>query len=136
MELRRVIFRFAQDYNRCDWVNDMFRIVSLIFVSACLFATSGCVRVGDNMEVIGENMTGGDCDWSRYVEGKNFCRHEKPTAIAYEPLYCYKSVGAVDCYNQPQPGRRLVGQNKIPNDMVAKSADNSDKMAKSQNSTE
>jgi len=59
------------------------------------------------MEAMGESMTGGECDWSRYVDGRDFCRHGKPEPIPHESLYCYKNVGKMECFREPQAGRRL-----------------------------
>lgn len=72
------------------------------------------------MEAMGEKMTGGECSWSRYVDGKDFCRHDKSEAVAQEPLYCYQSFGTIECFLEPQAGRSLYVMGEQP---VSKPAD-------------
>lgn len=85
----------------------MFRKFVLLGLVVSSFALVSCGRLDDNMEAMGEKMTGGECNWSRYVDGKDFCRHDKAEVVPHEPLYCYKSVGEIECFREPQAGRQL-----------------------------
>jgi hypothetical protein len=92
----------------------MFRKFVLLCLIVFTPALAGCGRWSDNIEAMGENMTGGECSWSRYVDGKDFCRHDKAEIVPHEPLYCYKSVGSVECFREPQAGRRLNSMGSQP----------------------
>ena len=92
----------------------MFRIAAIATFLIAGLTLSACGHLDDNMEAMGEKMTGGECNWSRYVDGKDFCRHDKAEVIQTEPLYCYQSVGEMECFRAPQKGRILFALGSQP----------------------
>jgi hypothetical protein len=51
-------------------------------------------------------MTGKDCMPFNALTGKSICREEEDTAAAAKeqaPVYCYRTLGQVDCHAEPDP---------------------------------
>ncbi|MDP2700025.1 hypothetical protein [Thalassospira sp.] len=44
--------------------------------------------------------TGRDCSTIRKIDGKTYCKQDP---IPEPPLYCYRSLAAVTCYQTPDP---------------------------------
>jgi hypothetical protein len=56
-------------------------------------------------------LTGHDCSVVRYSTGGYYCVRPLPANSAVETrLFCYNSIGAITCYDEPIPGEdgRLV----------------------------
>lgn len=55
-------------------------------------------------DYLAEAVTGKDCSYVRHLEDKGpFCRGHDYGKVLEEPIYCYKSLGTVTCYRQPDP---------------------------------
>ncbi len=53
-------------------------------------------------DYIGELATGKQCDTLAALKtGAPFCRD--PVQVYQRPLYCYRSLGAIECYTTPDP---------------------------------
>lgn len=87
-------------------------------VLACLFALSAChpgllaiggvVESADYMETrktlpdrILSNVFDKDCSFSYFGEINRLCKD--PQEIQEAPIYCYRTLGKVECYNAPNP---------------------------------
>ncbi len=59
---------------------------------------------------IGDSVTGLDCDYMRSLKDGGFLCRPKNSQIVEAPVYCYKTLGRVDCYHTPlnAEGSRLV----------------------------
>ncbi len=81
----------------------MMRVLSVAFLFAALFAVSGCTTAA--VAVIDEKisqMTEMECTSVNVMFGEDYCK-EKREAIKQEPVYCYKTLGGIDCYSQKNP---------------------------------
>jgi len=47
-------------------------------------------------------MTDQDCTTVNIMLGENYCR-DKDRAIKQEQVYCYRTLGGVDCYREENP---------------------------------
>lgn len=56
-------------------------------------------------------LNGQDCSTLRYKNGDNYCRPYYVNKPVVPQLYCYRTLAAVTCYEQPtgNPGDKLVG---------------------------
>lgn len=55
-------------------------------------------------DYIAEAITGKDCSYVRRLEdGGPLCRSQDYGQIIEKPVYCYKSLGNVTCYERPNP---------------------------------
>ena len=61
---------------------------------------------------LAEAITGLDCSTVRMINDQGpLCRREEPIVIE-PPLYCYRTLGSIDCYREPDPfnsGADIVG---------------------------
>jgi len=61
---------------------------------------------------LAEAITGLDCSTVRMINDNGpLCRRENPIVIE-PPLYCYRTLGSIDCYREPDPfnaGADIVG---------------------------
>jgi hypothetical protein len=52
-------------------------------------------------------VSGKDCNTIRYLEGNYYCREVLPSnQVVDTRLYCYRTLGDITCYAQPQPYQR------------------------------
>lgn len=60
---------------------------------------------------IAGGVTGEDCSTLRSMDGGHYCQPHYENKPVAEPLYCYRTLAKVTCYNQPSPNPadRLVG---------------------------
>jgi hypothetical protein len=62
-------------------------------------------------DYVAEAVTGMDCNYIRHIEDKGpLCRPERREVIE-QPLYCYRTLAAVECYEERDPygiGQRTV----------------------------
>ncbi len=49
---------------------------------------------------IGDSVTGLDCDYIRSLKDGGFLCRPKNTQIVEAPVYCYRTLARVDCYNK------------------------------------
>ncbi|MBT5414694.1 MAG: hypothetical protein HOH66_02625 [Rhodospirillaceae bacterium] len=88
------------------------------FVAAALFALQGCVA--GSVALTGAEMasnitsdktlvdhaaslvTGMDCSSIHSANGYSYC-NDSDEENAAAPTYCYRSLGAVTCYDRPDP---------------------------------
>ncbi|MBO0332331.1 hypothetical protein J0X12_01810 [Sneathiella sp. CAU 1612] len=66
-------------------------------------ATSGCSS--DIFKTVDKNVAGvfGDsCSFTNLSSGKDFCPLKSETFVQ-APLYCYKTLGSVNCYREENP---------------------------------
>jgi hypothetical protein len=56
-------------------------------------------------------VSGQDCSTLRSMDGGHYCQPRYENVPVVPPLYCYRTLGAVTCYDQPSPntGDKLVG---------------------------
>ncbi|MGB1025987.1 MAG: hypothetical protein ACPGYL_05475, partial [Rhodospirillaceae bacterium] len=51
-------------------------------------------------------ITGKDCSTVRATDGGYYCEERLPdNTIVETRLYCYRSLGSIECYDSPQPYR-------------------------------
>ena len=50
---------------------------------------------------IAETVTGLDCDYNRSLKDGGYLCRPLDSHIIEAPVYCYSTLGTVDCYNQP-----------------------------------
>jgi len=68
-----------------------------------LIGATGCTTAA--VAVIDEKisqMTDQDCTTVNIMLGENYCR-DKNRTIKQEEVYCYRSLGGVDCYRKENP---------------------------------
>jgi hypothetical protein len=53
---------------------------------------------------IGDSVTGLDCNYNRSLKDGGFLCRPEGAQIVEAPLYCYRTLGRVDCYYQPLSG--------------------------------
>ncbi len=69
---------------------------------ALLLAGCGTAAVAIVDEKVSK-WTASDCSANRFFTGGPYCR-EAPVEPGPQPaLYCYRTLGTVDCYSQPDP---------------------------------
>lgn len=55
-------------------------------------------------DYIAEAVTGEDCSYVRRLEdGGPLCRSHDYGQVIDKPIYCYRSLGNVTCYDRPNP---------------------------------
>ena len=55
-------------------------------------------------DLIGSVATGMDCDTLRAKRDKGaWCRQPDAGVVIEPPLYCYRTLGTVSCYDRPDP---------------------------------
>lgn len=47
-------------------------------------------------------VTGLDCSLRQAADTRQYCR-DPETKVAAAPLYCYRTIGKISCYNEPDP---------------------------------
>lgn len=93
-------------------------------VLACLFLLGGCVGYGiaEGVSVMSTEKSLGDhavslysgknCSSVRLEQGVTYCAEDE--VQPNYPLYCYRSIGTVTCYDRPNPNHsrsQRVGEN-------------------------
>jgi hypothetical protein len=60
---------------------------------------------------VAQLLTGEDCSTIRYSKGGNYCNPWYVNRPIVPQLYCYRTLAAISCYEQPSryPGDKLVG---------------------------
>ncbi|MEH6403088.1 MAG: hypothetical protein V7750_06930 [Sneathiella sp.] len=79
------------------------RFLIVGFLLSILLGMSGCTTAA--VAVIDEKisqMTDQDCTTVNIMLGESYCR-DKDRAIKQEQVYCYRSLGGVDCYREKNP---------------------------------
>lgn len=92
------------------WMLPLF----LILLAGCEPLTVGAAVTAGSVVVIGRSpvdavvsaATGRDCSVVRLDRGQDYCK--PPEAPPAPPSYCTRSLGRVDCWTAPLPGRRGV----------------------------
>ena len=55
-------------------------------------------------DMIAEAMTGLNCSYVDHLDdGGPICRSHDYGQVIEKPIYCYKTLGKVDCYDYPDP---------------------------------
>ena len=87
----------------------------LLPLAACDPATATVVIVGSSAASLAHTdktvpdhvatwVTGEDCSLLRYTEeGGPYCQTEAETAPTATQVVCYRTLGAIDCYDAPDP---------------------------------
>jgi len=81
----------------------MLRLITVGFLLSITLFTTGCTTAA--VAVIDEKisqMTDKDCTSVNIMLGESYCR-DKARQIKQEPVYCYKTLGGVDCYAVKDP---------------------------------
>lgn len=69
-------------------------------------AATSSITMNDKLptDYIAEGMTGKDCSYIQAQEdGGPLCRSADYGKVIEKPIYCYRTLGAVECYNEPDP---------------------------------
>ncbi|MDW3207137.1 MAG: hypothetical protein R8L07_16480 [Alphaproteobacteria bacterium] len=77
----------------------------LVTPATALLATGAVIIAEDKTptDLIASAVTGMDCDTIRKSRDKGpLCRPEKEEVIE-APLYCYRTLGTVNCFERPNP---------------------------------
>ena len=78
---------------------------ALITPATALMASGAVVIAEDKTptDLIASAITGLDCDTVRKSRDKGpLCRPEKQEIIE-KPVYCYRTLGEINCFNEPDP---------------------------------
>ncbi len=81
----------------------MMRLFVFGLLAVVLFGASGCTSAA--VAIIDEKisqMTEMDCTSVNVMFGESYCR-EKLKKLKQEEVYCYKTLGGVDCYREKNP---------------------------------
>lgn len=81
----------------------MFRQAFVICMALVMLSTTGCTTAA--VAVIDEKisqMTEKECTSVNIMFGESYCK-EKGEPIKQEPVYCYKTLGGIDCYAKEAP---------------------------------
>ena len=81
----------------------MFRFLAKVSLALSLLATTGCTTAA--VAVLDEKvsqMMEQDCTTVNIMLGESYCK-DKRNEIKQEPVYCYRTLGGVDCYAQKGP---------------------------------
>ena len=83
-------------------------VLALVGLAALV---SGCENVMVNMaDNVLSSATGRECSVSRLFREVVLCRPEAPEVAAREPtLFCYRTLGTVDCYAEVDPYKATKG---------------------------
>ena len=87
---------------------------SALFGLATILVLGGCTVVEKSVNYIATSMTDGDCDMKRTYQGKSLCRTEKPPPpAAMRTVYCYRSLGDVECFDKPLANRQPISEDTV-----------------------
>ena len=81
----------------------MVRFLVKVFLASSLLATTGCTTAA--VAVLDEKvsqMMEKDCTTVNIMLGESYCK-AKRNEIKQEPVYCYKTLGGIDCYAEKGP---------------------------------
>ena len=89
-------------------------LISTLFLAGCgvgeplaLGATATTSFIMEDKlptDYVAEVFTGKDCSYVRRLEdGGPLCRSQDYGQVIEKPVYCYKSLGNVTCYERPDP---------------------------------
>ena len=89
-------------------------LASALILSACTGAEPAIVFLGATTDIvmtdklptdyIAEALTDKDCSYIRHLDdGGPLCRSEDYGKVVERPLYCYRTLGRVNCYERPDP---------------------------------
>ncbi|OUR75290.1 hypothetical protein A9Q83_17830 [Alphaproteobacteria bacterium 46_93_T64] len=79
------------------------RTIATSFLLLILLAATGCTTAA--VAVIDEKisqLTDKECTSVNIMFGEDYCR-EKKRVIKQDPVYCYRTLGGVDCYSKKEP---------------------------------
>ena len=109
---------------KAGWIGLMGSLVAALALGGCIAMLP--VAAGSTATLIATKKTpvdlavswasGKDCSMLRQVRGESYCVEDAPTPVSAaddpdRPL-CYRTLGEVTCYRQPEPqetGRRPIG---------------------------
>ena len=81
-----------------------------LLLALALFLPAGCTGAIESVDETLSNWADADCRSGRLLRLVPICQDygsedkRPPAAVApAEPLYCYRTIGAVDCYSAPEP---------------------------------
>lgn len=71
--------------------------------------STGMVMATDKtvMDHVVSMRSGKDCSTVRSEQGRTYCREDEPNPMPQ--MYCYRSLGDVTCYKDPNPARDAAG---------------------------
>lgn len=81
----------------------MVRFLVFGLLASVLLSTSGCTTAA--VAVLDEKisqMTEMDCTSLNVIFGEAYCR-DKNRSLKQEEIYCYKTLGGIDCYREENP---------------------------------
>jgi hypothetical protein len=87
----------------CVEFDKMVRLLVLGFIAASALATTGCTTAA--VAVLDEKvsqMMDQDCTSVNIILGESYCK-DKRLEIKQEQVYCYKSLGGINCYDRKDP---------------------------------
>ncbi|WP_169567322.1 hypothetical protein [Sneathiella limimaris] len=81
----------------------MLRVIVCGFLFSVLLSTTGCTSAA--VAVLDEKMsqmTDKECTSVNIMLGEDYCK-PKRNEIKQEQVYCYRTLGGVDCYSEKSP---------------------------------
>ncbi|WP_293948811.1 hypothetical protein [Sneathiella sp.] len=93
------------------------RLWTVVLLLAFAISTGGCSS--DMFKSADQKVAGAfgeTCSFTHLSKGKEFCPEVEGEAVVQAPLYCYRSLGTVDCYSEPNPylNERSPRVRKVP----------------------
>ncbi len=118
-------------HNILNKKNSLMNIhVKILAILLLLFSLSGCGIAGGGVagiigiatsfimsdklptDNIAEIATGLDCSYVKHLDDEGpVCRSQDYGVVIEKPIYCYKTLGKVDCYDYPDPFN--IGANHV-----------------------
>src|SRR5690606_26559032 len=75
-----------------------------IFLITIAISMGGCSRdMAKSADRNVADVSGEACSFVHLSRGETFCLGVEGETFVQAPLYCYRSLGNVDCYNEPNP---------------------------------
>ncbi|MDP6341969.1 MAG: hypothetical protein QF578_03310 [Alphaproteobacteria bacterium] len=94
----------------------MSRWLRFVLVLTLAAPSAGCTAVAvtalKSVDNTVSKLVEQDCQILRVVNGNEICRDETITVVP--SVYCYRTLGAVDCYDRADPKDRLIEQDTTP----------------------
>lgn len=98
----------------------LFVVGGLLFVSACTALAPPVATVeGVSAVLTGKPLSdrlisiasGKNCSTVRRTTGRTYCVEDEINPAPR--VWCYKSIGRVNCYDRPDPSRRRVSEGSV-----------------------
>jgi hypothetical protein len=90
----------------------------LLGLTVVLAALAGCSGFKEGLDKSLSGWMDADCRSDRFFSSQSVCQERKPVTDTVKmrapkaPLYCYPTLGDIDCYSTPEP-RRIETQAEV-----------------------